>query len=44
MASTKEDKDSSDDPGRDQTWFLMNVIMHTESKKLEKVRFPHLQI
>jgi hypothetical protein len=44
MSSTREEKDSSDDPGRDQTWFLINVIMHTESKKLEKVGFPHLPI
>ncbi|GLI74542.1 hypothetical protein PoHVEF18_002786 [Penicillium ochrochloron] len=42
MPSTREEKDSSDDPGRDQTWFLINVIMHTESKKLEKVNWATL--
>lgn len=50
MSSPKEDngaksdpiKDPSEDPGRDQTWFLINVIMHTESKKLEKVSSPYL--
>lgn len=43
-AKSDSTKDSSDDPVRDQTWFLINVIMHTDSKKLEKARIPHLQV
>lgn len=45
MSSAKDENDPSKDPA----WFLINLIMHTEAKKLEKVqrvlsiltRFPH---
>jgi hypothetical protein len=38
-AKSDPTKEPSDDPKQDQAWFLINVILHTESKKLEKVRF-----
>jgi hypothetical protein len=34
MSSTKDENDLNKDPA----WFLINLIMHTEAKKLEKVR------
>ncbi|GLI74541.1 hypothetical protein PoHVEF18_002785 [Penicillium ochrochloron] len=33
MSSAKDENDLSKDPA----WFLINLIMHTEAKKLEKI-------
>ncbi|KAJ5892226.1 uncharacterized protein N7473_008454 [Penicillium subrubescens] len=33
MSSTKDENDLNKDPA----WFLINLIMHTEAKKLEKI-------
>lgn len=37
MSSPSKEKDLGDDSSKDPMWFMINVIMNSEAKKLEKV-------